>query len=103
MFVEAAKNLDSRFFEERYPHKRSKQQFSILWILNSIPNVRENYTKCKVLIISSVISNLGDSLFVVLHKCPFSINTWGAQFFFPHLTLYLDAVSPRCLAQRQDT
>ena len=81
MFVEAAKNLDSRFFEERYPHKRSNQQFSILWILDSMPDVRENYTKCKVLIFSSVISNLGNSLFIVLHKCPFSINTWGAQFF----------------------
>ena len=30
MLVEAAKNLDSKFFEERYLHKRSNQQFSIL-------------------------------------------------------------------------
>ena len=100
MFVEAAENLDSRFFEERYLHKRSNQQFSILWILkqNSIPDAREIHTKCKALIFSSVISNLGNSLFIVLHKCPFSINTWGAHFFTS-----FDSVSPRCLAQRQDT
>ena len=30
MFVEVAKNLDSRFFEERYLHKRSNQQFPTL-------------------------------------------------------------------------
>ena len=80
MFVDA----DSRFFEERYLHKRSNQRFSTLWILkqNFMPDARENHTKCKVLIFSSVISNLGNSLFIVLHKCPFTKNTWGAQFLF---------------------
>ena len=84
MFIKAAKNADSRFFEESYLYRRSNQHFSTLWILkqNFMPDVRENHTKCKFLIFSSVISNLGNSLFIVLHKCPFTTNTWGAQFLF---------------------